>query len=86
MKIQFGIYPNPTNSLSTINFDVRGETSVSVKVFDLTGKLLDIIVDRNYNIGNHSLEWNPINYDKGVYIFKIYFDNVEISSERVVLN
>ena len=42
--------------------------------------------DGNYKIGNHSFEWNPINYDKGVYIFKIYFDQVEISSERVVLN
>ncbi len=82
----WNIYPNPTNSLSTISFDINGETNVSVKVFDLTGKLLDIVVDGNYNIGNHSLEWNPINYDKGVYIFKIYFDQVEISSERVVLN
>ena len=82
----WNIYPNPTNSLSTISFDVRGETNVSVKVFDLTGKLLDIIVDGNYNIGNHSFEWNPVNYDKGVYIFKIYFDQVEITSERVVLN
>ncbi|MDC3032097.1 choice-of-anchor D domain-containing protein, partial [Bacteroidota bacterium] len=82
----WNIYPNPTNSLSTISFDVNGETNVSVKVFDLSGKLLDIVVDGNYNIGNHSLEWNPINYDKGVYIFKIYFDQVEISSERVVLN
>ena len=82
----WNIYPNPTNSLSTISFDVNGETNVSVKVFNLTGKLLDIVVDGNYNIGNHSFEWNPINYDKGVYIFKIYFDQVEISSERVVLN
>ena len=82
----WNIYPNPTNSLSTISFDVRDETNVSVKVFDLTGKLLDVVVDGNYSIGNHSFEWNPINYDKGVYIFKIYFDQVEISSERVVLN
>ena len=62
------------------------DDTLSPEVFDLTGKLLDVVVDGNYNIGNHSLEWNPINYDKGVYIFKIYFDQVEISSERVVLN
>jgi hypothetical protein len=45
-------YPNPTENQMTINFSVPEQTSVSIQLFDLTGRLIsEVLNDHFYEIG-----------------------------------
>ena len=37
--------PNPFNSQTTIAFDLPGEMTVILRVFDLAGRLVDVLLD-----------------------------------------
>ena len=38
-------YPNPFNPQTTIGFDLPGEQAVSLRVYDVSGRLVDVLVD-----------------------------------------
>jgi len=64
-------YPNPFNPSTTIRFDLPEEGFVSMSVYDITGKLVETLVNEILPTGNHSIQWNPVNLSSGVYIVQL---------------
>jgi len=64
-------YPNPSNPVSKIDFQLPFDAKVSIKIYDLTGKEVSILVNWNLNSGFHTTEFNGSNLASGIYIYVI---------------
>ena len=61
-------YPNPFNPTTTIGFDVPTATRVTLKVYDVTGREVATLVDRECGPGNYQVQWNAQGVTGGVYV------------------
>ena len=54
-------YPNPFSDQITISFEVEQESFISLRVYDLSGKVVSNLVNHNLTSGKHSVIWNGRN-------------------------
>lgn len=64
-------YPNPFNPVTKINYELPVSNFVSLKVYDILGNEVAILVNKKQNAGVYSVEFNPGNLSSGVYIYKL---------------
>jgi hypothetical protein len=65
-------YPNPFNPATIIKFSLLKNSSVTIKVFDITGKLVQVLIDnKNINQGNYEITFNGNNFNSGIYFYKL---------------
>ena len=70
-------YPNPFNPSTTIRFTIPSNSFVRLIVYDITGKVVNEIVNGYLEPGVHSVEWsgtdtNGIDVSSGVYLSLIH--------------
>jgi hypothetical protein len=63
-------YPNPFNPVTSIKYDVPKTGLVKIKVYDLTGKLVDVLVNGEMEAGAYEVNFNGMNYASGVYFYR----------------
>ncbi|MEO8513342.1 MAG: T9SS type A sorting domain-containing protein [Ignavibacteria bacterium] len=64
-------YPNPSNPVSKIDFELPFDAKVTLKVYDLTGKEVASLVDGDITSGFHTTEFNGVNLSSGAYFYRI---------------
>jgi hypothetical protein len=64
-------YPNPFNPATNIEFNIPAAGFVSLKVYNVTGKEVAALINRELSAGNHRLVWKPGNIAGGVYFCQI---------------
>ncbi len=67
----FQNYPNPFNSQATIRFLLPRREHIILKVFDILGREVATLVDRELNAGEHSVLWNASDLSSGVYFYRL---------------
>jgi len=68
-------YPNPFNPTTTISFYIPSYEFVSIKIYDLNGKLVTTLLEEYLNSGRHNLTWNGQEYSSGQYFVKMKSEN-----------
>ncbi|WP_421775284.1 T9SS type A sorting domain-containing protein [Gracilimonas sp.] len=68
-------YPNPFNPTTTIGYDVPEATDVSIKVYDITGRLVSELVNGRKAAGSYEIKWNASQLATGLYIYRIKAGN-----------
>ena len=68
----------------TINIDKKGK--VSLKVFDLAGRLVAILADNSIEEGVHQIEWSGGNSNPGLYMLCLKTPNYSGTKMLCVLN
>ncbi|MEL6822763.1 MAG: FlgD immunoglobulin-like domain containing protein, partial [Calditrichota bacterium] len=51
-------YPNPFNPTTRISFSLPAAEEVSIRVYDINGKLIRTLLSGQMNAGTHELYWN----------------------------
>jgi aminopeptidase N len=51
------ISPNPFNPLTTVTFVAREKARVRIEIFDVRGRKVRTLVDRDFAIGSHPIDW-----------------------------
>jgi len=64
-------YPNPFNPTTQINYTLEKSGLVTVKVYDILGKLVATLVNEQQNPGLHTINFNAARFTSGVYIYQI---------------
>ncbi len=64
-------YPNPFNPSTTIQFTLARHTNVELKVFDLLGREVAILVDEALGSGTHEVVFDADDLPSGIYIYRI---------------
>ncbi len=82
-------YPNPFNPSTTIKFGLKSPTDVTLRVYDVSGRLVREIVKENRPAGTYKESWNGRNYTgkeaaSGVYFYRLKAGDF-IESKKMIL-
>ncbi|TKJ40211.1 hypothetical protein CEE36_09760 [candidate division TA06 bacterium B3_TA06] len=82
------ITPNPFVGSTTISFAVPATVNVSLKVYDITGKLVTTLVSGNQTPGRHAVTWNGTDdlgrsVAQGIYLVRM--DAKDFSATKKVV-
>jgi len=64
-------YPNPFNPSTTIEFDLPKSTYTRLIVYNLIGKEVEVLVDKDLSRGSYKVDFNNSNISSGVYYYKL---------------
>ncbi|MEX0735962.1 MAG: phospholipase D-like domain-containing protein, partial [Bacteroidota bacterium] len=64
-------YPNPFNPTTTILFTIPYSGFVNLKVFDVLGREVAILVNEQRYAGTHRVQWNAVDLPTGVYFSRM---------------
>ena len=65
-------YPNPFNPETKINFDIPSNSSVTLKIYDIKGSLINTIVNnQTFTAGYYSVAFNASSLPSGVYYYRL---------------
>ena len=62
-------YPNPFNPQTTIRYHLARADKVSLRVFDLQGREIGVLVDAEQKAGDHAVRFNAEALASGVYLY-----------------
>jgi hypothetical protein len=64
-------WPNPFNPSTTISFNIRTRSYVTLRVFDIIGREVTTLVSNVLSAGPHSYQWDPHDLPSGVYFYRL---------------
>ncbi len=68
-------YPNPFNPVTKIDFSVPADEFVTLKIYDLLGREISVLISENVKAGNYSISYNASGLTSGVYFYKVTAGN-----------
>jgi len=82
--IELICYPNPFRETIQINYTVRKDCFVSLKVFDSTGRESNSLVNESKQAGRHTTLFNAADLPGGTYYCRISTDNL-VKTKQIIL-
>jgi C1A family cysteine protease len=64
-------YPNPFNLGTTIEYDLPKISDVTIRIYDLRGREVELIVYNHQRAGHHETRWSPAEIPSGIYFYKL---------------
>jgi hypothetical protein len=70
-------YPNPFNPVTTIRYSIpeTGSVPVSLKIYDILGREVETLVNKDQKAGNYEVAFNASKYASGMYIYRLTAGN-----------
>ncbi len=78
-------YPNPFNPITTISFDLFEKGHTTLTVFDLLGRKLKILVDKELKSGTYQFEFDGSTLPSGDYFYQIKFEAYSENKKFILL-
>jgi photosystem II stability/assembly factor-like uncharacterized protein len=78
-------YPNPFNPITNFKLRITDLSDIKVNVYDVNGKLITILVDKQMQAGEYLISFDGTNYSSGIYFYSLYADGILIDTKRMVL-
>ncbi len=83
-NFKLALFPNPASDNIHLTYSLNKRSAVSVKMFDLTGRLAAELLNEIQNEGEHHLNTGVSSFSKGVYFVILNADGVK-TGERIVI-
>lgn len=80
-----GNFPNPLNPSTTINFQLAAESHVTLKVYDVVGKEVAVLVNERMNAGEYRTPFDASDLSSGMYFYTLSASNERRSGKLVVV-
>jgi len=77
-------YPNPFNPVTHIQFSLPEQAQVTLNIYDITGRLVEQLVNQNTPAGYHTVTWDASRYSSGIYIARMQAGYV-VKTQKMVL-
>jgi photosystem II stability/assembly factor-like uncharacterized protein len=80
-------YPNPFNPSTRINYELRNTNYVTLKIFDLLGKEVAMLVNEKQNAGSYAVDFNSsgFNLPSGIYFYTLKTDGFTETKKMVLV-
>ena len=84
--VLFDAYPNPFNPTTTISFSTGKSTTISLRVFDVLGKEIAVLIDEtNFEAGNHDVRFEAPNLSSGMYFYRLQTPEVSLVKKMILM-
>jgi hypothetical protein len=64
-------YPNPFNPATTITYSIPEETQVNLKIYDVMGREVAVLVNGRQQAGTYEINFNAASLASGTYFYKL---------------
>jgi hypothetical protein len=78
-------YPNPFNPATTINFSLAKDTKVSLVVYDVMGREVANLVNKNMVSGSHAVSFDASRLGSGVYYYSLKAGDVNQTKKMMLI-
>jgi hypothetical protein len=79
-------YPNPFNPSTTIKFDLHDEEYVTLNIFDIGGKLVETLLEKEYyKGGTHTITLQADHLSNGLYFYQITAGKWQSTQKMIIL-
>jgi hypothetical protein len=83
-------YPNPFNPETNIQFTLPQSSNVKIDVYSVSGEFITSLVDNEFSIGTHSVQWNGkdnfgSNVSSGIYLYRMIANNFSETRSMLLL-
>lgn len=77
-------YPNPVNDIGYIRFTAERAGRCEVRLFDITGRQVRTLVDRNIDPGENIIRFNLSDMREGLYMYRLSLNNTQLHVGRII--
>ncbi len=77
-------YPNPFNPATRIDFTLPSAGFVSLKIYDVLGREIAVLVNEDRQPGTYTAEWSAAGAASGVYFYELHSGNF-LSARKMLL-
>jgi len=77
-------YPNPFNSFTTIEFQIPDTGKGSLKIYNLLGEEVAILIKGHLQPAHYKIQWNAKNFTSGIYFYQLKWRN-HVKSRKLIL-
>lgn len=77
-------HPNPFNPETQISFTLPEKGFVTLAVYNILGKEVDVLFSGELESGRHTVNFNAKNYSSGVYIYKLTGGGAAITRKMIL--
>ena len=78
-------YPNPFNPITNIKFELPNDIYVSIKIYDVLGREIKVLVNEFKTTGRYSVTFEGSNLPSGIYYYKIESGNFTQVRKMILL-
>lgn len=78
-------YPNPFNPATTISFQLPESGNVTLKVYDLVGREVALLVNDVVQAGEHNVSFNAASLPSGVYFYRLETNSGTLSRKMTLI-
>lgn len=78
-------FPNPFNPTTTIKYAVASTRHVQLKIYDVLGNEVAVLVDEEKSPGNYHVEFDASKFSSGVYICRLTTDSKTQSIKMMMM-
>ena len=79
-------FPNPFNSSTIIRYKVIYSSDVKIKLFNIEGKELYVLVNEKQSRGSYEILFNSTDISSGIYFYSLYLDNNLVDTKKLIVN
>jgi hypothetical protein len=78
-------YPNPFNPSTNFEFRIAEFGVVSLKIYDLLGREITVLVNEELKAGVYKAEWDASAYPSGVYFYRLAAGNFTETKKMILV-
>ena len=83
-------YPNPFNPSTIISFSLPSDNHTILNIYDISGKLINTLLDKNMKSGYHNISWDGKDLygqevSTGAYVYTLYTNDMSLSGKMILL-
>ncbi len=79
------VSPNPFSADTEIQFSLVEAGEASLTVFDLNGRVVDVLGDGLFSEGEHTLQWTPDGISSGCYLIRLTTTDHSVTTNMVFI-
>lgn len=83
--ILHGNYPNPFNPATNISFELRRDSHINLKIYNIMGELAATAADGLFNKGRHTIYFNGSDLPSGIYFCSLESDGVRLTRKMTLI-
>lgn len=78
-------YPNPFNPVTKITYSLMRNSFVSIKIFDLLGREIQTLVNKNQVLGEYETQFISVEIPSGIYLYSLFVNGLKMDTKKMIL-